>query len=103
MTTTIFNYKTVTDALTLLKEQGYAIDYNLEENFKKLAASINNYEIDYLYRYEGFTDPADESTLYGISSNKQQKGVFLVGNLSFIEGKKREIVLALDLESKHKL
>ncbi len=93
----IFNYKTVTEALKILQEKGYTIDYNLQ--FDYLETHVEHFEIDYLYRYEGLTDPADESTVYGISNqDNNEKGVFVAGNLSFIEGKKQAIILALELK-----
>lgn len=101
MTETIYNYKTVSAALEALKEKGYTIDFNMDDHFNDLANGLDNYTVDYLYRYEGPTDPADESTLYGISNaNDHQKGVFLVGNLSFVEGTKRDIILALEMKTK---
>jgi hypothetical protein len=82
-----------------LANQGYSVDYNVE--FDGLVENASDYQIDELYRYEGETDPADESSVYGIRNTKTgEKGVFVAGNLSLIEGKKRDIIL--DLEMKYK-
>ncbi len=36
-----------------------------------------------IYRYEGMSDPDDESSVYGIINNQNgDKGVYVVGNLS---------------------
>ncbi|VTP99002.1 hypothetical protein [Sphingobacterium daejeonense] len=79
--------------------KGYSVDYNVE--FDGLVENASDYQIDELYRYEGETDPADESSVYGIRNTKTgEKGVFVAGNLSLIEGKKRDIIL--DLEMKYK-
>ena len=89
----------MTEALDNLSKKGYTIDYNIE--FDNLSEEAAVYEIDVLYRYEGETDPADESSVYGIRNTKTgEKGVFVAGNLSLIEGKKRDIIL--DLEMKYK-
>lgn len=94
-----FKYATPTEALDNLAQNGYTVDYNIE--FNGLVDSAVDYEIDYLYRYEGETDPADESSVYGIRNTKTgEKGVFVAGNLSLIEGKKRDIIL--DLEVKYR-
>ena len=94
---TTHKYATITQALDHLKENGYSIDYNIE--FDDLAAQASNFEIDILYRYEGESDPADESSVYGIRNNKNEdKGVFVAGNLSFLEGRKRDIILELEMK-----
>ena len=93
------NYETTDVALARLKEMGYGIDFNVE--FNEILADAENYQIDYLYRYEGPSNPADESTVYGISNvHNGKKGVFVAGNLSLIEGKKRDIILALEIKYK---
>ncbi|MGE8241515.1 MAG: hypothetical protein ACN6PD_02320, partial [Sphingobacterium sp.] len=63
-------------------------------------AHAEQFKIDYLFRYEGASDPDDESTVYGISRNSGEKGVFVAGNLSLIEGKKRDILLQLELKER---
>ncbi len=91
-----YKYESASKALAHLAEQGYNIDFNIE--FEELSVDAADYEIDYLYRYEGMTDPADESTVYGIRNiHNQKKGVFVAGDLSLIEGKKRDIILELEL------
>ncbi|MGJ1204893.1 hypothetical protein [Sphingobacterium lactis] len=96
-----FKYATMTEALDNLAKQGYTIDYNVE--FDELSADAANYDIDVLYRYEGESDPADESSVYGISNTQTgDKGVFVAGNLSLIEGRKRDIILDLEMKYKDK-
>ena len=97
---TIFNYESASVALKKLTDLGYTIDYNVL--FEELFKAAEEYTIDYLYRYEGATDPSDESTVYGIrNSVTNDKGVFVVGDLSLVESKKREIILNLELRSKN--
>jgi hypothetical protein len=40
--------------------------------------------------------------VYGISKNSGQKGVFVAGNLSLIEGKKRDILLQMELKERER-
>ena len=66
-----YRYKTTNEALDELKENGFTIDYNIEKNQLKQAPEI--FDIVSIYRYEGMSDPDDESSVYGIINN--QKGV----------------------------
>jgi len=96
---TIFNYDSPSIALEKLKEKGYTKDFNKE--FDELFEYTDDYTIDYLYRYEGATDPSDESTVYGIRNEiTGTKGVFVAGDLSLIEGRKRDIIINLEIRAK---
>ena len=96
-----YKYASASEALKHLTDSGYTIDFNIE--FDELSVEAGDYEIDYLYRYEGMTDPADESTVYGIRNiHNGKKGVFVAGDLSLIEGKKRDIILELELRYRNK-
>ena len=76
-----YRYKATAEALKELKELGYTIDYNIEK--EQIKAEPANFDITYIYRYEGNSDPDDESSVYGIVNNKSnEKGVYVVGNLS---------------------
>lgn len=95
------NYETADVALAKLQEMGYTVDFNVE--FDEVLRDADDYQIDHLYRYEGPSNPDVESTVYGISNQKTgKKGVFVAGNLSWIEGKKRDIILNLELKYKNK-
>jgi len=92
-------YDSASVALSKLTADGYTVDYNTE--FDHLVENSSAYTIDYLFRHEGSSDPDDESSVYGIRNRQTgQKGVFVAGNLSFLEGKKRDIILALELDSR---
>ncbi|MBD1429426.1 MULTISPECIES: hypothetical protein [Sphingobacterium] len=96
---TKYDYLTTAAALEELKELGYDKDFNID--FDELLFYAEDYVIDYLYRYEGITDPSDESTVYGLRNVKSgTKGVFVVGDLSLVEGKKRDIIINLEIKSK---
>src|SRR5690606_23642048 len=98
---TIFNYDSPSIALEKLKEKGYTKDFNKE--FDELFDYTDDYTIDYLYRYEGASDPGDESTVYGIRNMVSgKKGVFVAGDLSLIEGRKRDIIINLEIRAKQR-
>lgn len=99
---TVFKYETTSVALGQLTEKGYLKDYNTE--CKELLANSGDFTIDYLFRYEGATNPDDESSVYGLrNKNTNEKGVFVAGNLSLIEEEMREIIIRLEIDSKKEL
>ncbi len=75
------NYDTVTAALTALKAKGYTIDFNIA--FDKIICKENDlclnpheFEITEVHRFEGATDPGDESVIYAVESKDgTMKGV----------------------------
>jgi len=76
-----YRYKTTNEALDELKKNRFTIDYNIEKDQLKQAPEI--FDIVCIYRYEGMSDPDDESSVYGIINNQNgDKGVYVVGNLS---------------------
>lgn len=78
----MYVYDTVTEAVQGLKERGYDLDFNLKENCivcKEGKFHPEDFEIVEVYRFEGNSDPADEAVVYGIESNKGDKGVLVSG------------------------
>jgi hypothetical protein len=72
-----YHYATVIEALKILKEKGYAYDYNI--NDKEIIDNPKDFTIEEIYRYEGETNPDDESMVYGIKSKSGKKGVYVCG------------------------
>jgi hypothetical protein len=67
------DYDTLTEALNDLKNRGFTTDFNLgveaiECNSSGKRLTPANFEIVEHYRFEGETDPGDESVLYVIQS-----------------------------------
>ena len=78
----MYNYDTVTDAVTGLKKRGFNTDFNLKDNCLIChddKFNVDDFEIVEFYRFEGDSDPADEAVVYAIESNKGQKGVLVNG------------------------
>lgn len=79
------NYQTVTEALAGLKSRGFNLDFNLANGvLHSSSENINlqpeDFTITELYRFEGMSDPGDNSVVYGIESDKYHvKGVFVNG------------------------
>lgn len=69
------NYETLLDALNDLISRGYTEDFNVDQDMmqcreKNIKMTVDEFEIDEFYRFEGMTNPSDMSILYGISSDK---------------------------------
>ena len=78
----MYAYDTVVEAVKGLKERGYTIDFNLEQDAischtGKLRPS--EFAIAEVYRFEGDSDPADEAVVYAIESRDGRKGVLVNG------------------------
>ena len=77
------NYQTVSEALTDLKNRGFKLDFNLangvlHSSSENIYLQPEDFSISELYRFEGISDPADNSVVYGIISDKYNvKGVFV--------------------------
>jgi len=77
-----FHYATVSEAIDQLKKQGFTLDFNLKDNQLRAGEeqfSADDFEIVDLYRYEGASDPADEATVYALSSASGLKGILVSG------------------------
>lgn len=66
-------FDTVTEALQWLNLQGFTENFNLDENCIRYnnntqTMSPEEFKIEYLFRFEGDTDPGDEDIVYGIVS-----------------------------------
>ena len=77
-------YDTMVEALNDLAERGFTIDFNmksdgvycrsLDKHFKP-----EDFKIAKFYRFEGASDPGDQSILYALETNSGDKGVLVDG------------------------
>lgn len=72
-----YNYDTLSEAVNDLIKRGYTTDFLLQAdkeclicNNQSLELSPEDFVIDEVHRFEGMTDPADESVVFAISSSK---------------------------------
>ncbi|MBU6343328.1 MAG: phosphoribosylpyrophosphate synthetase [Bacteroidetes bacterium] len=79
------NFETLSTALDALRNMGYTEDFNLshaclECRSGSIQVHPEDFQVDHYYRFEGMTDPSDESVLYAISSEKHGlKGTLVNG------------------------
>ena len=94
----IYHYASVADALEQLKEKGYTYDFNINE--EEIEKNPDHFEISHIYRYEGNTNPDDESTVYGIHSKEGKKGVFVNGAAANSTSEAAKILIELEIKKK---
>ncbi|GAB2591234.1 hypothetical protein [Spirosoma areae] len=76
------HYDTVTTAIQALRQQGYTVDFRLEENRLVCPSSrfkADEFSIVDVYRYVGDSDPADEASVYAIESTSGLRGILVTG------------------------
>jgi hypothetical protein len=76
------NYTTLSDATNDLKRRGYSEDLNLKATCiecptHNLQFHPEEFTIDEFYRFEGMSNPSDNSIVYAISSESGIKGVLV--------------------------
>ncbi|WP_208295692.1 phosphoribosylpyrophosphate synthetase [Fibrivirga algicola] len=70
---------TLSQVINQLRQQGYTEDLNRHED-NPLWLDPEAYKVDEIFRFEGPTNPDDESILYALSSTKYgTKGVLING------------------------
>ena len=79
------SYGTLSETIGGLKREGYTLDFNISQkrsvcNAANTILSPHDFEIDKVYRFEGESNPDDQSILYAISSPKFGfKGILING------------------------
>lgn len=105
-----YNYDTVSEAVNDLIKRGYTSDFNLHHDVDFLicnrtsrSLSPEDFDIDEIYRFEGETDPGDETIVYAISStDKEVKGVVINAYGMYADNAASRIVKYLDAKAKAK-
>ena len=73
------NYKTLSETIVDLKNEGYSYDFNVSSSFGSVL-SPRDFEIDSVHRFEGASNPDDQCILYAISALKfGVKGILVNG------------------------
>jgi hypothetical protein len=80
----MYTYDTVSQAVNGLKQRGFNVDFNLENDSitcktTPITLLPSEFEITEVYRYEGESDPADEAIVYAIESKHGHKGILVNG------------------------
>ena len=92
---------TLSEVLNILKDQGYTVDFNLNDNClvchgNALKVHPEDFVVDRHYRFEGNTDPGDAAIVYAISSEKHGiKGILVNGYGLYSDPMSSDMVKAL--------
>lgn len=76
---------TLSETMNMLRlEEGYEDDFNLmdeelEIKSRKEKFAISEFTVDVVYRFEGASNPSDNSILYAITTSNGRKGVLVDG------------------------
>lgn len=76
------HYDTVSNAIAALRNRGFTVDFNLEENFivsTQEKIGVDDFSIVDVYRYEGDSDPSDEAAVYAIACKSGTRGILVSG------------------------
>lgn len=92
------NYSNLIEAIAGLKKQGYTEDFNLKKN--AIIPGSGTYEIfhdefviDKYFRFEGDTDPGEQSIIYAIHSLKYNiKGILINAYGIYAESLSNEMI-----------
>ena len=91
-------YDTLLDAVNDLKKRGFTYDLSVQENkvfcpVKQCGFDPEDFEIVEFYRFEGISDPEDNSIVYAIKSDKDNiKGVLINAYGVYADTKVSELV-----------
>ncbi len=92
------NYDTVTEAVNDLVKRGYTENFGSGDDGihcqeKNISFSPADFVIDEVYRFEGNTDPADETIVYAISAlHENVKGVLVNGYGMYSDSMTNEMI-----------
>ncbi|HNP16938.1 MAG: phosphoribosylpyrophosphate synthetase [Thalassobius sp.] len=94
------NYDTLSEALNDLKTRGYSNDFNLKPHCiecpaHKLELHPEQFEVKEVYRFEGMSNPDDNSILYAIESKDGFKGVLVDAYGVYAEALTEEMIRKL--------
>jgi hypothetical protein len=76
------SYTTLSEAVRDLKKRGYTEDFNLEphcisSSSLNLQVKPENFTVDEFHRFEGMSNPDDNSIIYAISATDGTKGTLV--------------------------
>jgi hypothetical protein len=76
------SYNTLSEAINGLRKAGYTEDFNLEphclvHSAKQVQYHPENFNVDEFHRFEGMSNPDDNSILFAISSKDGVKGLLV--------------------------
>lgn len=96
-----YKYATVLEAIKQLRDLGFMVDFNIAGNaltVNDAAYDCDDFEISEIFRYEGDSNPDEESTVYGIESKDGVKGILVTSYGMYIEDASEDLLKKLSLK-----
>ncbi|RYU79712.1 phosphoribosylpyrophosphate synthetase [Hymenobacter persicinus] len=96
------SYDTLTQAVRALQQRGYTDDFNIQDghlHHPGLAMRLHpqQFQVREFYRFEGETDPGDESVVYAIESDQGVKGLLVSAYGAYSEPLNDELMHKLNM------
>ena len=103
-------YDTLSVAIDKLRGEGYEHDFNQAEHHlecKKLSKNFRpeNFTIEHVYRFEGMSNPDDNSVLYAIEASDGTKGLLVDAYGAYADALSPEMIekFRVDYEKKNEI
>ena len=102
----MYVYDTLTEAIADLNQRGYTYTFHIKTDClfctkMQIGLSADEFSIEELYRFEGETDPGDETIVYAISSNDGKlKGILINAFGAYADTAQEELVRKLQIKRK---
>ena len=100
------NYDTLLEAVQGMQAKGYNANFSIVEGRLKANAQLldlqpDEFMIDRFFRFEGDSDPGDETVLYAVSSEKFNiKGLLVSAYGAYDEGTSSQLAAKLDIRGR---
>ena len=99
--------KTVSELMEKLREEGYIHDFRIENgiicNSDGMGYKPEDVIIEKTQRYEGDSDPSDNSIIYAITAKDGEKGVLLDSYGAYSDPEVAKIIAAIPVREEHTL
>jgi hypothetical protein len=101
------DFDTLVEALQDLNNRGYSGNLKLRDDFleeseRKLMLYPSNFTVVESYRFEGPSDPGDNTVVYAIESNDGDfKGVLVSGYGAYFDSASAELIKKLEITHYH--
>jgi len=100
------NYETLIEAIQDLKKEGYTYDFNLMDNSISCADistsfGPDDFNVTEIYRFEGMSNPSDNSILYVIETNTGVRGLLLDSYGTYSGEISQELLEKLNMKYQH--
>lgn len=99
----MYDYQTLSEATNGLRQRGYTLDFNLKENCihckaEDIELSPQDFEVVEVYRFEGMSNPDDNSIVYAIESTDGLKGQLVNAYGVYADSASDEIIAKLEIK-----